>query len=272
MKKTLIIATFFITVISCNEVPKEDITVIDNFVLGQYLPDYGKKMDSLSIPHKRFFNQIAINSFDEILNQDNYVHMYYSKIFNFSDERNNESEHLGLLYPLMLNGTQNNIGLVVILGHTGNPDLSSNLVNYRGTVNEKYFRQDINRNMVDKIINLYTSKYGTPSDTLETKFGNFYVIEKNNILKYSDTTRISKEYIWKTEYLDITFFTGIDSYNSNFDVEHKFYQEVIWSYGKKFPAKNSLSDNEIPCYSFAYIQYELNQKAIEKLKLEKKNI
>ncbi len=47
------------------------------------------------------------------------------------------------------------------------------------------------------------------------------------------------------------------------------YSHIIWSIGERKPVKENLELNDIPSYSYAYIKYELNKEAIEKLNLRK---
>jgi hypothetical protein len=273
MNKLFFSSIFFLLfLISCDKMPKEDITIINNIVLGQNMSNYNKQMDSLSVPHQNFLTKLYIDDFNDLLDENNHINMYYSNIFNFSEERSIHNEHLGLLYPITLTGTENNIGLIVMLGHTGKPFLSSIAQKNANLISEKHFGQDISKNVVDKIQNLYVSKYGKPTSEYETKFNLIYVIEKNVINKYSDTTRVGKEISWNTKYMNITLFTGLDSYDCTYDTNKKYYSETIWSMGERVIAKKNLKINEIPCYTFAYIKYELNTEAIEKLKLNKTKI
>ncbi|MEY5069609.1 MAG: hypothetical protein RLZ47_1471 [Bacteroidota bacterium] len=231
-------------------------------------------MDSLGIPSQRFTTKIILRSFNELMDASNYIYMYHTNVFDFSKYRSSDNNHLGLLYPITLTGTQNNIGMIVLLGHTTSPLLWGDAENFKSTVKEKFFRQDVNEEIIGEIKDLYTSKYGKPVSEHTSKWNLFYAIDRNVIKQYSDTTRTGTEIKWETEYLNVTLFTGLASYDSHFDTKQNYYSEVIMSFGNfgGSPPKADPSRNEMQCYSYAYIKYELNEKAIEKLKLRKENI
>jgi hypothetical protein len=272
MNKLYFISVFFLLFISCNNISEEEVTVIDNIVLGQNMTKFNKQMDSLSIHHQNFLTKLYLDNFNDIIDENNHINMYYSNIFNFSEAKSNHNDHLGLLYPITLTGTENNIGLIVLLGHTGKPILSSIVEKDTFLQSEKHFGQDTNKNVIDKIKEMYVSKYGNPTSEYESKFNLLYVIEKNQINKYTDTTRVGKEINWNTKYMNITLFTGVDSYDCTYDIDKRYYTETIWSLGQRVIAKNNIKASEIPCYSYAYIKYELNDEAIRKLKLDKTKI
>jgi hypothetical protein len=272
MNKFLYFLLLLFIVVGCNNIPDEDITIIDNIVLGKPSTNFNKQMDSLLLPHQPFMTKTFFYNYDEILDNYNYINMYYSNIFNFSDERSDHNEHYGLFYPITLTGTNNNMGLIVLLGHTRKPYLSSDVEKNANLTTEKNIVQDVNENVIDKIEKLYISKYGKPYTDYKSEYNLLYVIENNDIKKYTDTTRVGREIMWKTEYMNISLFTGLDSYDCTYDKEKRYYTETIWTYGKRIVAKKNLAANEMPSYSFAYIKYELNDLAIEKLKLDKKKI
>lgn len=253
------------------EIPEDKLTIIDNFVLGKPMnDDYSEQMDRLSIPKQRFLTKMVLTDFAELVNENNYLTMYYTSIFNSSKYRNSGIDNLGLLYPLTLRGTKNNVGMVVLLGHTNNPTLFGEAKKYADHVDAKVFRQDVNEEIINEIKQLYKSKYREPKYEYESKYNLVYVVEGNEIRQYSDTSRVGHEIKWETEYYVITYFTGLASYDSRYDNRHGAYIEVILSFGgnRAFPPpKPDPLKDEMQCYSFAYIKYELKQKAIEKLKL-----
>ncbi len=207
--KTLFISAFFLLSFSCDELPNEEITVIDNITLGQTTPNLYKQMDSLSIPHTGFLKNISINNINDILDEKSYTHLYYSDIFNFSDESSTYNEHYGLLWPITLTGTDNVIGLIVLLGHTRKPILEGEAKDYASSISKKYFQQDVNKNVIEKIEKLYISKYGKPTYETESELNPIYTIENNGINHYLNDKGIGKEIIWKTKYMDIKLFTGV---------------------------------------------------------------
>jgi hypothetical protein len=273
MKKNIILVllpfTFFF---SCkNEIPKEKLTAIDNFVLGQSSTNVQKQMDSLSIPHKRFCTKLLINNFNELLDDKNFINMYYTNTFNLSDFRSSSHENLGLLYPMVLTGTQNIIGLIVILGHTATPWFMGDAENYGKTFSEKVFIQDINAKLVSDIKNLYISKYGQPFDTFSMDSHKFYFIYGNQIITNGGDKRQGLDISWETEYSTIRFFTGLPSSNSKYNLSDRSYQDEVTLAGPSYPLEVDKLKNEVQDFSYCYIEYMLNDKAIKELKLNKKN-
>lgn len=264
---------FLVFLFSCkDEIPKEKISVIDNFVLGQLSTNLSKQMDSLSIPHKKFCTKMQFSEFNEMLDDKNFINMYYTNTFNLSNYRSSLNENLGLLYPMTLTGSQNIIGMIVILGHTAEPWLFGSAKNFEKSFSEKVFRQDINAKLMADIKNLYISKYGQPTDTFSMPSHGFYFILDNQIIQNGDPNREGLDIKWETECYTITFFTGLPSYNSTYSLPNRTYQDVIVLGGQNFIQQPDLSKNEVQDFSYSYILYQLNDKTIKKLKLDKKNL
>jgi|ERR1035437_3103559 hypothetical protein len=269
-KNLLIILLLFVFFLSCNNIPKEKLTVIDNFVLGQSANNISKQMDSLSIQQKRFCTKVSLNDFKEILDDNNFIRMYYTNTFNLSKYRNSFNENVGLLYPITLTGTQNIIGMIVILGHTALPNFFGDTKNYESSFKEKLIWQDINLNLIEDIKNLYISKYGQPTDTFSMASHKVYFIKGNQIVLNGDPDRKGLDIKWETEYYTVTFFTGLESYESYYDPNG--YADVTMSFGTLGPIPVDPLKNEVKCQSYCYIEYQLNNKAIKELKLDKINL
>ena len=119
--------------------------------------------------------------------------------------------------------------------------------------------------------NIYLKKYGNPVDTSVRRSHLIYLIKNNRILQASDLDRTGIYYTWKTEYLTITFFTGLRSYTSLFN--QKGYLDATWSsdvLNSFVPVDSSKAETQ--CNSYSYIQYELSDKAIKQLKLDDKSL
>ena len=271
MKKLLSIPLLMFILYGCNNITKENLTIIDNIVLGLPMNKYSKQMDSLIIPHQRFLTKYSLSNFNEILDDNNYINMYYTSLFNLSEYKNSFNDNFGLLYPLTLNGTQNNIGLVVLLGHTAPPILNDDAANYGSSLNTKYFRQDVNNDIIEQIKKLYISKYGKPTDEFTSKYNTFYAIKDNSISQYRDTTRVGCEIKWETEHFKVTFFSGLASYDSFYS--ESGYAEITNLLGNsEVLTPSKYFKNWVQCFSFAYIKYELNEKTIKQLKLDNTNL
>jgi len=273
MKIKIFIPVLMFLLFSCNNVTKENRTIIDNIVLGLTVNNFSKQMDSLSIPHQRFLTKYTLSNFEEIMDDNNYINMYYTSIFNFSKYRNNFNDNFGLLYPITLTGTQNNIGLIVLLGHTAPPDLNGYAVNFKSSLNTNFFRQDVNSDLIEQIKNLYISKYGKPKDEFTSKYSSFYAIKNNGISQYRDSTRVGREINWETEHFKVTFFSGLASYDSYYNPEGYLEVTMLYSGSEDFsPIEVDPLKNEMQCFSFAYIKYQLNEKTIKQLKLDNANL
>jgi hypothetical protein len=258
--------------LSCkSEIPKEKLTTIDNFVLGQSSANLSKQMDSLSIFHKRFLTKEIIREYKELQDDNNYLNMYYTNTFDLSDYRSRYHENVSLLYPMTLAGTKNIIGIIVIFGHTTHPLLLGDVKPLDVIYSEKVFKQDINARMIEDIKNLYISKYGPPSDTFSILSHRFYYIQGNQIITTGDPDRKGLDITWKTEYYTITFFTGLPSYDSRYLSSDRTYQDVL-TIGSKMILPVNYLKNEVQDFSYCYIEYHLNDKAIKELKLDNINL
>src|SRR5258705_3249743 len=114
---------------TCNQtIPKEKITVINDFVLGQPFSTFSKQLDSLSVPHDRFFTHLAFFSIDDLMSDKYVFSSHYSNTFNIGRDN---TEHIGFFWPTVLPGTQNVIGMHILLAHTTQPALLNDLERYR---------------------------------------------------------------------------------------------------------------------------------------------
>jgi hypothetical protein len=256
--------------LSCNNIPKEKLTIIDNFVLGQSSISLSKQMDSLSIQVKRFGTKMIFEQINDIFDEKNFISMYHTRAFNLSNYRSSENENLGLLYPVTLTGTQNVMGMIVILGHTSTPMFLGSAASRENTLDEKFFSQDINVKLINDIKSLYTSKYGQPTDTFSMASHRFYLIKGNQIFENGHPDREGLDIKWESEYYTINFFTGLPSYDSKYNFLQKSYEDIFYIGGPRFPMEFDPIKNEVQCNTYAYIKYELNDKAIKKLKLDNK--
>jgi hypothetical protein len=267
----LVVLTIFA---SCNKgIPKEKLTVIENITLGESSNSYIKQFDSLQIPHKRFFNKILMMKYNDLLDGNNYYTSYYTNLFNFSEFRNPKEslEHLGLITPITLEGTQNNLSLVVILCHTVEPWLLGDAERLKSSVNEKYVRQEVNNEVIDKIKNMYITKYGVPKYIDTSNFNSFWMIVGNTLSRKINNNIPAVTIKWETEYYNITFFTGINL-NGIYNPEHGYVESTN---GFAANIGNESADqlkNELHCSAYAYIYYELNEKAMKELKTDNKKI
>lgn len=274
MKKTIFGLSFILIIIcSCSKINKEKLSVIENITLGRDSKTFNKQFDSLQIPHARFFNKIMLRSFDDLINETHYYNTYYTNIFNYGEysDKPCSLQHLGLITPITLEGTHKNLGIVVLLCHTVEPWLIGEAENLKNKVSEKYIRQDVNEEIINKIKEMYVEKYGNPKSIDTSSYNSFYTINGNSIKLSTDDTRSAITLKWETEYYDVTFFTGLDL-NAIYSRDNGYFESTNTIFANLDEKKADPNKNEIKCKSLPYIYYELNEKGLEELKIDNKKI
>ena len=252
---------------SCySQIPKEKLTIIDNILLGQTKGDYQKQLIKLKIPNRDFYTQWLLLTPERILK--NKINLYYTKQFNFDEfvDKLNFIEHFGVLMPDFIDN-KTLTSLTVLLGHTNEPKISSDSLKEKG----KYLqlRQDISKDLIRKIVNLYTLKYGKPINLIETTTQlEYYLLFENAIQKKTIESFDHFTYMWETEYFDIKFFSGVNL-NAFYIPGEGYSQSTNRLYSNL--QEGEISGNQQPCYSVPYIKYELNSKGIKKLNLKNLN-
>lgn len=259
---------FFCSILSsCNNISREDITIIDGVRLGTSKEELYSQCDSLKVEQKVFYTKVMFSSSDDV--GESKIKAYITDIFNTSEYRSQSTQHYGIYYPTTFAGTKNIIGLNVLLVHTS-PALAISKRGFTYLTKETDIpgiSQDISYSQTDDITSMLSKKYGKPSDTLKFEFLRFYAIEGNQIREYhSDSSNVGEMIIWKTKFLDIKFFKGISSPTNSFNSKEHSY--TIYFNSNPF-RKIDFDNGERPCYSYSYIAYELNDVAIKKLELDK---
>lgn len=267
MRITTIVFIFFCFVSCNNKVPKDKQTIIDNLILGETKEEYEEQLKQLNIPNKTFYTQwLLFKPEDTLINRINF---YYTKQFNFSEFINKAKslEHFGVFVPEFIN-SKNLSALTILLGHT-----DKSLATFDSSkVEGKYIqlRQDVSKEIINKIKELYSIKYGKPEiQTDTTNYKEYYLLFENAIQKNSIQSVEHCTYIWETEYFKLTFFTGTNL--NAYYIPGKGYSQ---STNRLFTNLRSepISGNQQPCYSVPYIRYELNHKALEKLNFKNLNL
>ncbi len=250
-----------------SQIPKEKLKTIDSILLGQTRDDFQKQLTKLKIPNRDFYTQWLLSNPEKRLK--NKINLYYTKQFNFDEfiDKTNSIEHFGVFMPEFLD---NKIltSLTILLGHTNESRISSDSVIEKG----KYlqFRQDVSKEIIRKIENLYTVKYGKPLTLLDTTIDSgYYLLFENTIQKKTIESYEHYTYRWKTEYFDIIFFSGVDI--NAYYVHGEGYSQ---STNRLFSnlREGEISGNQQPCYSVPYIKYELNSKGLKKLNINNLNL
>ncbi|MEJ7821105.1 MAG: hypothetical protein WKF85_02220 [Chitinophagaceae bacterium] len=274
MYKYLKLFPIIIFCLSCDsKITTEKLLVIENLELGKPTSQLNHQLDSLAVPHSEFLTKIAFTSLEELMDVNNRISLYYTKTFDFSDYKTQHVQHLGFLYPEQLEGTKNISGILVLLGHTTDYQLMGDAFGLETNITDKVIRQEVNEEILDKIEKLYISKYGSATK-IKMPFGSLYVIENNQIKAYSNDGKRDAEILtWETEYFTITFSKGLKSLDAVYSTQSKLYSETLIQFSVPTePIKINISKNEIQSYTFPYIEYRLNSKAIKELKLNNKAI
>jgi len=272
-KSNLILIIVFIVISSCTGIPKEKLTAIENITLGGTSNNYYKQFDSLQISHKRFFNKILMMSYNDLMDDNNYYSSYYTNLFNISEFRNPKKsiEHLGLITPITLEGTKNNFALVVILCHTDEPWLWGDTKRLQSSVNEKYIRQEVNNSIIDRIKKMYITKYGEPKSIETSNINTFWKIDGNTLLRKTDSDDQAVTIKWETEYYNVSFFTGYDL-NGIYNPDNGYVESTNSFSANIGDERADPLKNELKCGAYAYIYYELNEKAMKELKTDNKKL
>jgi hypothetical protein len=267
MRITTFIFILFCLISCNNKVPKDKLTIIDNLILGETKEEYQAQLKQLDIPNKNFYTQwLLFKPDDTVINKINF---YYTKQFNFSEfiDKANSIEHLGVFVPEFINN-KNLSSLTILLGHTDEALATFDSIKVKGKYTQ--FRQDVSKEIINKIKDLYSIKYGKPEIQVDTTtYKEYYLLFENAIQKNSIQSVEHCTYIWETEYFRLTFFAGTNL--NAYYIPGKGYSQ---STNRLFTnlKSESLSGNQQPCYSVPYIKYELNSKALQKLNFKNLNL
>lgn len=248
------------SLISCNSIPKEKLTVIENLTVGTSIDSLYKQMKSKSVPFDKFTTAYLVIDKSQLIDEKFFITMYYTNLFNtFHDQ---SKEHVGLLYPVTLSGTDNTVGIKVLLGHTKTPILLGANKDYEYLNTSKCVKLSVNKMLIDQIKEMYSSKYGSPKiDT--SKYNTVYTINNSTIEEKRSDEIYAITYTWDTEFIKITFFTGLENYSDGYyKPRDKFYLDI---------AVTGVAEditNKMDCYTYSRIEYELKQNAIDELKLK----
>jgi len=265
MKK---LCTLFIVLamLSCHKINSSDLTISDKVVLGQEKDKFYKQLDSLQIKSQVFYSKQLFFDAKEI--NSSRVNLYYSEVFNKGVYNDSEHSifHYGLIYP-SINSNSVVTGMYLLLVYTGGAMLypSYSITDITKTIG---LSQCIRVDLLDEIQEKLTIKYGQPTETINSKDSNVFVLEKDKINKnVSDTKHLGEIIKWKTKYLDITFFRGVKTTSTIFNADGLGYTETIYSDGK-----DELTKNQAATYKYPYIYYQINENTIRELKLNEVNL
>lgn len=277
MKKNILLLVLIgilsnnIVIAQNNLIPYAKFETIEKLRLGLTKDKFAIAAKALKIKNKWFSSNMLTDKFwqDKNKRESNLINFYYTDMFNYEDFKvdANLLEHPTLIYPQSIDD-KTITSIILLLGHTGKALGSSEMDSLKGP--EQYFRQDINEELFFKITDLYTLKYGPPAliqDSLEQK--KYYRLYKNYVITENENSY--KNYIlkWSTDYFNIEIFPG---FNLNaFYIPHEWYSASTNWVSSNLDSE-PLKDNEKPCFTFSYIKYELNEKALKLLKINQLGI
>ncbi len=274
MKYYNLVIFFAITIVSCKSIDKNELKTINDIQLGISLKEYSSLLETLNIKQKSFLTGIHFPNYD--LNSHS-KSFHYTTNFDFSNYKGKNTSHLGLLYPEVIAGTENIMGLFVLLVHTDNPRFILHRYSEPQNIGGKYtsISQHVAIDVLDEIEDMYTRKYGKPIDTItESIFITYKEISSTEIKSYRppDIEGVYQELIWETKYLRISFFKGMFVNQEKFDTETNRY---AYNIGLDLEGKPEVQEIKVDykngetfCNSYPFIKYELKQDAIDKLKLD----
>lgn len=270
MKNYLILCVIILLFFSSctSKISKEKLTIIDSIVLGETKDEYQKQLSELNIPNKDFYTEWLLFRPDDTIK--NKINLYYTKQFNFDEfiDKPNSIEHFGVFVPEFINN-KTLTSLTILLGHTNESILPSDSSKEKGK--HLQFRQDISKEIINKIKDLYSIKYGKPEMLVDTtRYKEYYLLFENTIQKNTIESVGHFTCIWETEYFKITFFSGTNL--NAYYIPGKGYSQSTNRLYSNLQNKEFLDGNQQPCYSVSYIKYELNSKGLEKLNLKNLNL
>jgi hypothetical protein len=244
-------------------IPNYKLETIEKTKLGLSKEKFLSELKLLKIKNQDFSTNL-------IFDRSNVINFYYSQSFNFDEFKVKSKfiEHPSLIHSESIdNKTISSI--ILLLGHTG----KAVDFNKEAALKENflYFRQDINQDLFFKIVDLYILKYGEPEmiqDSTHRK--KYYMLYKNKVIV--ENSESYKNYImrWKTEFFNIEIFPGFDT--------KAFFSTTFQNYSTSSNWVSSnlreepLEEHEKPCFTFPYVKYELNERALRLLAINKLKI
>jgi hypothetical protein len=268
----ILLLGYILLICSC-VIPKEKREVIDGIVLGEKVDNFDSYFDSLGLKKELMYtvqSGLQYSAYSESELQDYLLNGYFTNRFNYSEFNNDHYNinHKCLVQPIVKQ--KHIIGVRIFLGHFEEP--FSNDFNIANV-----YSQNISARHVKRILSQYNKKYGTSDkDTLVP--GPFYVLIRREIKEfgYFDVTKgnnaNSKDYYgllheWNKEYFNVKFFEGVKSIDATYALKENVYSFLPFSTSHESVNQlfNPIYDDY--CNKYSYIEYYLNEKALDKLEL-----
>ena len=249
------------------KIDKSKFEVFENIKLGLAKKDFEINMKNNHINKSMFFTNMIVGLVKD--DQKNIVDYYFSNKFDFDEYKNTKKKigHPVLIYPESIDNERVTT-ITLLFGHTNfmsyfnNFDTSS----YKGVLQ---FRQDINKELFNKIINLYGLKYGEPIVNNSANDKEYYMLFKKYIRKDMQKDYYYQIAKWETELFTVEIFPGLDL-NAYYNPIQGYSNSTNWLYSNL--DKTPLEFHQMPCVSFPYVRYSLNKKGLNLLGITKQNL
>lgn len=267
MKKIITILSILTLLVGCNKLDKKSLTVIDDINIGVPKDSLTVQFYMKNILQKELYTKSFFEDYNDIENYKQYFQM--SQVFDFPNFKNQNINHYGVYLPVIKTGTNNVIGLNILLGHTDNAtllDQNLGIINISNETNIQSFDQNTRIDLLDKIESLLYEKYGEPTEKTKRDFIPFFVLEGKTANRYGTQNESKGDaVIWKTKNMEIIFFKGIPNYNTFYDTQNNAYFYLF----EDNSLTKKINKNQILCNQYAYISYNIDEETIKKLELDK---
>lgn len=266
-KKESYVIFLLITLISCSDNYNKGLTVINNIQLGTSLENFHKQCDSLGAHDQAVITKPLLTHLNEV--SENAFRANLTEIFDESIYKGNGTSHPAMLQPIASVMSKKVIGLNVLLGHTEQATLMTkgSFINVTEKNNMKAFVQYVRADLINNIEQMLIMRYGNPKKK-DSNNEQIYIIEGNKIDNYKIREGEDELLNWETDFYSVSFFKGRINYGVSYDKRNNRYMYGIGD----VPESREYSENELAVYEYGYISYQLNEKAISKLKKEKSDL
>ena len=249
------------------DTPNSNFETFEKIKLGVSKNVFEKNMSILKLKKQKYFSQMIIGIGDTKTTEDYIVNCYSSNKFDF-DEYNSTKQSLShpvLIYPESIdNNTITSVTL--LLGHTD----KVGFVKKTDSANYNYipqFRQDIDKDLFFKILDLYILKYGQPTMDKDTTIDvQYYLLYYNYLKKLIQNPYYNYILKWDLDYFTIEIFLGLDL-NAYYIPNQGYSNSTNWL--RSNLNNKPLEFNQKPCFTVPYIRYKLNSRGLKYLGLNK---
>lgn len=246
---------------------KSNFETFEKITLGVSKAEFEKNMGLLKIKKKKYFSQMIIGLRSSETPENYIVNYYESKKFDFDEFKTiqEETNHPVLIYPESIDN-QTITSITLLLGHTNRAHFfkKSDSINYNHVLQ---FRQDIDKELLFKIVDLYILKFGQPTWERDTTIDvQYYLLYKNYLKKEIQNPYNNYILSWDMNFFTIEIFPGLDL-NAYYIPYQGYSNSTNWL--RSNLSNEELEFNQKPCFTVPYIRYKLNNRGLKYLGLDK---